>query len=146
MNSSERAVKAFEGDCNCAQSVLSAFAPDLGLDPGTARAIASGFGGGMARMGGVCGAVTGAFMAIGLARGRAGEGVTNEEARERSNEAIGGFVARFSERNGSIVCRELIDCDLSTPEGYEEAGRRNVFTEICPKLVRDAAEILESML
>jgi len=146
MNKPERAVKLFEKDCNCSQAVFSVFAPGLGLDRDTACAVSSGFGGGMGRMGGVCGAVTGAFMAIGLDRGRIEEGSGNDEAKERACQAIGEFVKQFTGRNGTIVCRDLIGCDLGTAEGCEEAEKRNVFTEICPKLVRDAAEILETLL
>ena len=55
---------------NCAQTVFSLFAPDLGIDEKTALKIASGFGGGMA-CAETCGAVTGAYMVIGLKHGHA---------------------------------------------------------------------------
>ncbi|UCF04202.1 MAG: C_GCAxxG_C_C family protein [bacterium] len=144
MNRIERAVKSFEEDFNCAQSVFSAFAPDLGLERETALRIATGFGGGMARMGSICGAVTGAFMAIGLRHGRTEAGDT--EAKERTYALIREFATRFTERHGSIICRELIDCDISTPEGLRDAEDSGVFTEVCPNFVKDAATILDELL
>ena len=53
-----------ESKMNCAQSVLTAFSDELGLDRNTALRLARGFGGGMGRTGKTCGAVTGAYMVI----------------------------------------------------------------------------------
>lgn len=50
---------------NCAQSVLMAFVPDIGMDDNTAYKVAANFGAGM-KCGSVCGAVTGGLMALGL--------------------------------------------------------------------------------
>jgi len=55
-----------EAGFNCCQAILSTYGSELGLDESLAKRIASGFGGGMARMGETCGPVTGAFMVIGL--------------------------------------------------------------------------------
>jgi len=48
--------------------------------------------------------------------------------------------------NGSIICRELLDCDISKPEGAATATKNGLFASVCPKLVGDAAEILEEMM
>ena len=60
------AVARFQEGYACSQSVLSAYAPLFDLDPELALRIAAPFGGGMGCMGEVCGAVTGAFMVLGL--------------------------------------------------------------------------------
>ena len=65
MTRAERARDLFFEGCNCAQAVFLAFAEDR-MDRDTALKIASGYGGGMAGMRGVCGAVNGMFMAYGL--------------------------------------------------------------------------------
>ena len=70
MTKAERARELFLEGCNCAQAVFLAFAEDK-LDRETALKIASGFGGGMAGMRDVCGAVSGMFMAYGLLCGPA---------------------------------------------------------------------------
>ena len=56
------------------------------------------------------------------------------------------FAERFITRNGSIVCRELLGCDISTSEGLKAAKKEKHFKKRCPKFVQDAAEILEEML
>jgi hypothetical protein len=50
---------------NCAQAVFAALAPEFGLDQATAVKIAATLGGGIARTGETCGAVTGALLTIG---------------------------------------------------------------------------------
>jgi C_GCAxxG_C_C family probable redox protein len=62
MSNVEIAVASFKAGLGCSQAVLSAFGPGLGLDRPTALRVAAAFGGGMARMGQTCGAVSGALM------------------------------------------------------------------------------------
>jgi len=144
MKKSEAAAGVFKEGLNCAQAVFSTVAPDFGLAAGTAAKAATAFGGGMARMGETCGAVTGAFMAIGLARGNDRPG--DRETKEKTYDLAREFVRRFRERNGSIVCRELLGCDIGTPEGHARAKERGLFDTVCSKLVRDSVEILRTML
>jgi C_GCAxxG_C_C family probable redox protein len=144
MSRVEEAVTYFKEGFVCSQAVLSAYSMQLGLDRDTALKIADGFGGGMARRGETCGAVTGAFMVIGLKHGRAA--VEDAQAHETTYGLVNEFVRRFKLRNGSIVCRELLGCDISTPEGLRSARQQNLFTTVCPKYVRDAAEIIEEIL
>ena len=137
----EIAVNVFSQNFNCSQSVFSAFAGQFGMDRQTALKLASPFGGGVARRGEVCGAVSGALMALGLARG-AKAPAGKEEIYRLSQE----FMRLFEEKHKSVLCRELIDCDLSTPAGYQAATDKRVFTSICPLLVRDAVEIAQKLL
>ncbi len=69
MSKAENARATFRKGFNCSQAVLSAFAEEFGLDPIMAYRVAAAFGGGMGHMGETCGAVTGAFMVIGLKYG-----------------------------------------------------------------------------
>jgi C_GCAxxG_C_C family probable redox protein len=134
------AVVCFEEGCSCAQAIFSTYSEDLGIDRSTAMKISAGFGGGMGRMAGTCGAVTGAFMILGLRLG--GE---DAEARERAYQAVQEFAKRFESRHDSLVCKELMDCDISTPEGIQAMKEQKLRSNICAGLVRDAAEILEAM-
>jgi C_GCAxxG_C_C family probable redox protein len=144
MNPVERAVACFEEGFNCSQSAFSAYAEQFGVDRETALKIAAGFGGGMGRMAGTCGAVSGAFMVIGLKYGAVdGE---DKPAKEKTYERVREFARRFTERNGSLLCKVLLDCDISTPEGYKRAKEQNLFSTRCSQFVRDAVEILEEML
>jgi C_GCAxxG_C_C family probable redox protein len=124
--------------------VLSSFGGEYGLDREQALRIACAFAGGMARMGETCGAVTGALMVIGLAREEASR--EDNESKEETYRLVRDCVEEFRERNGSIVCRELLGVDISTEEGLTHARVKNLFHEVCPKFVRDAAEILKRLL
>lgn len=66
MNIQETAVAYHTNGCNCAQSVLMALQNETGLDEDTSRRVATGFGGGV-RCGEICGSISGAVMAFGLA-------------------------------------------------------------------------------
>ena len=139
----EKAAKLFTEGRNCAQAVLGGFCEPLGLAPSDAARLATGLGGGMGRMGGTCGAVTGAILTLGLAHG--GADPLDRDARGKCYAQVQEFAKRFTARNGSTACRDLLGCDISTAEGFEEAKRRGVLDTVCRKAVRDAAEILEEM-
>ena len=134
----------FEEGFSCSQAVFSAYAEQFGLDRETALKISGGFGGGMGRMAQTCGAVTGAFMVIGLKYGAIG--AEDKETKEKAYDLVREFADRFKSRHGSIICQELLGCDISKPEGEKVAREQKLFETICPKLVKDAAEILEEML
>ena len=140
-NPIQTAQDRFAQGFSCSQSVFSAYASQLGIDDETALKLASPLGGGVAHQGNVCGAVTGALMTIGLARG--GATIDKKDETYRIAEE---FVKRFQERHGTILCRELISHDISTPGGLENAREQNVFKTICPGLVRDAAELVAEFL
>lgn len=144
MSRVELASSCFSEGFVCSQALLSTYSEQFGLDREIALKVADGFGGGMGRMGGACGAVTGAFMVIGLKHGRII--VEDRKAHEKTNSLVNEFVRRFKSRNGSIVCGELLGYDISTPEGLNSAREKKLFTTVCPKYVRDAAEIVEQIL
>lgn len=140
----EEVVKTHAEGFSCAQALLAVYGSELGMDREAALKVAGGFGGGMGRMAGICGAVTGAYMVIGLVHGMTKKGDLPQ--KERSYEYIREFAAKFRQRNQTLVCRELMGVDVSTPEGFAEAKEKNIARTICPKFVQDAAEILEEML
>lgn len=144
MSKADDAHRSFLKRFTCSASVFSAFAEDLGLSPEVARKIACGFGAGISKTGNTCGAVSGAIMVIGLAYGKAGEG--DEAATEKTRGLVRQFIAEFTRRNGSVNCTELLGYNLSIPDEYEAARECGIFIDKCPLLVRDAADILESLL
>lgn len=144
MSGIEKAISSFRGDFNCAQSIFSAFVPQYGLDKDTALKIATGFGGGMGRMQKTCGAVSGAFMVIGL---RYGMGTNDDtEARDKTYQVVREFSNRFQEIHGSIICKELLGCDINTSEGKEYYDQNDFFEKKCFEYVKDSAKILEEIL
>jgi C_GCAxxG_C_C family probable redox protein len=121
----EEAVELFNGGCACSQAVLASVAERLGLEREQAMRISACFAGGM-REGEVCGAVTGVYMALGLAH--CGPDCTSAEGRRAAYAKVASFNGAFRERHDSLLCRELRDRDK------------------CSELVRDAALILGEML
>jgi C_GCAxxG_C_C family probable redox protein len=144
MDKADQAVGRFQGGFNCAQAVLSAFAPGLGLAEDLAGRLATAFGGGMGCSGNVCGAISGALMVIGLRTGTSR--AFDKEGKERAYQAARDFLQQFQARHGSLACRELIGCDIGTPEGVAYAKERDLFTTRCCEFVRTAAEILVGQL
>ena len=144
MNKVEQAVSCFKDGFNCAQAIFSVYGQEYGLDPKTALKIACGFGAGMGCMAETCGAVTGAFMVIGLKYGRTD--ILDISAKESTYQRVRDFTEKFRSRNGSIVCSKLLGVDISTKEGMKSAKEVNTHNTSCPKFIKDAAEILEEIL
>lgn len=132
------------GRMNCAQTILSTYCEKYVLEHSLALRLAQGFGGGMGHTGRTCGAVTGAYMVLGLAQKMSSE--NPRESTDRTYELIQEFNHDFKARHGSLICKELIGYDLSTTKGLAEARDKKVFTSVCPDFVRDSAQILEILL
>jgi len=144
MSRIEETLSRFKEDFSCAQSIFGTYATHYGLDLDKALKISTGFGGGMARSGRTCGAVTGAFMVIGL---KSGMGVSKDmEAKEKTYQIILEFSSQFQENNGSLICKELLGCDINTPEGKDYFNKNQLSEKKCFQYVKNAAEILEEML
>jgi C_GCAxxG_C_C family probable redox protein len=105
--------------------------------------VSAAFAGGM-RMAETCGAVTGAFMVLGLAH--CDHTCRTAEGRKRAYENVVSLAEEFKARHGSVRCRDLLGCDISTPEGGRLAAEKGLFRSRCPELVRSAAEMLEARL
>jgi C_GCAxxG_C_C family probable redox protein len=95
-------------------------------------------------MGDTCGVVTGSMMALGLKHGKVR--ATDDGAKEKTYGLVLQLVEKFKDRHGSIVCRDLLDCDMSTPEGLQDFKDRKLLETHCVRFVKDAAEILEEIL
>lgn len=140
----KKAVETYLAGFNCAQSVFSSFAPAMGLEEKEALKITSGFGAGICYKGEICGAVSGAYMALGLKFGRwKSEDV---EAREKTYALMREFDEEFLIRNGSLYCNRLLEGDISNPEGRKAISDAHRFKTHCPRFVKDAAEIAEQLM
>ena len=129
---------------NCAQAVFSTYAQDFGIREYDALRISTGFGGGMGRLQEVCGAVTGAFMLIGCRHGMLEEKDT--AAKEAAYGLVREFTQRFRRLHGSISCKELLGCDLTTEEGKNEFREKDLSNTVCLACVRDASRIVEEVV
>ena len=126
---------------NCAQAVFSIYCEYFGLDKETALKLSCGLGGGMGRLGQVCGAVSGACLVIGLKHGKFLP--EDRESKEKTYALVHEFGERFVERNQTANCNELLQLDLRYADKHMIRER---VREVCPRVVKDAAEILESIL
>ena len=143
MTHKEKALQYFSDKFHCSQSVLAAFAPELGLTEEQALKLGACFGAGM-RKGEVCGACTGALMVLGLMYGQSDKDAL--ESRMRANKVNVEMMNGFAEKNGSYICNELLGCDIRTEEGVKEAREKGLFTEFCPKMVACAVDVLEEII
>ena len=135
MNRIDEACNLFEDGYVCSQAVFGVFCEEFGLSKNDAFKIAACFGSGM-RQAEVCGACTGALMAIGLKYG---------EDKKTCDRLSNRFFEEFRKENGSFICRDLLECDISTPEGVKYALNNNLFKEFCPKMVASAVKITEKI-
>ena len=137
----QTAQERFTQGFNCSQSVFSAFAPELGIPDEIALKLTSPFGGGVAHQGNVCGAVTGALLALGLQRGS-----STVEKKDGTYRVAEEFIRRYKVLHGTILCRELIGFDISKPDELRNAREQGVFKSTCPGLVKAAAELVGEFL
>ncbi len=141
----KRAKELFKEGYNCSQAVLGAFCDELDLDFESAVKMASSFGGGMGRLREVCGAVSGLFLAVGLKYGYTSPEDSAEKAKHY--ELIQQLAEKFREKNGSIVCRELLNVGEKKESHIPEKRTEMYYKKRpCAELVEDAAEIFEKLL
>lgn len=144
MDRIEQAISCFKQGFSCSQAVLSSYSKKLGLNHKKALKIAQAFGGGIALTGQMCGAVSGALMVIGLKHGRIK--ADDVEAKDKTYALSKVFMEKFKAQNGSIICKELLGYDISTPEGMESSEEKKLFDTLCPDFVYSAAGIIEEIL
>lgn len=140
-----QAVACFESGYNCAQSVFMAYCDLFELDMETAKRMSVSFGGGIGRMREVCGTVSAMAMLAGFKYPVIDP--ADQEARKKNYETVQKMANRFKERQGSIICRDLLKIQSEeqspspsprTPEYYAKRP--------CSKLVAEAARIAGNML
>lgn len=134
----QAAVEHFASGFNCAEAVLLAIAQALNLDTKQIPAIATGFGAGIGRCGEVCGALSGAVMALGLRHGRS----TPDDARAKDAlyAKTDELLQAFQEEFGDIRCLSLTGCNFRTPEGTARFRELGLHKTLCPQFVAFAAE------
>ncbi len=145
MEHAEEARRLFLEGYNCAQAVFCAFDDVTGLDRDTSARLASSLGGGMGRLREVCGAVSGALLALGLLRGYSDPA---DPALKRDHYArVRDLAGRFRGRSGTILCRELLRDVPVTPGGDPEPRTPEFYARRpCLRLIGEAAAILDEML
>ena len=145
MSRKEVAMENFKKGYNCAQSVVLAFSDMVPIDEKLLLKMSSSFGGGMGRLREVCGSASGMFMIAGLLYGY--DGSEAGQAKADHYARIQELAHRFEEKNGSIVCRELLGLSVKKEAPTPEARTEEYYKKRpCVDLVGDAAEILEKYI
>ncbi len=138
----QETIALFNNGLNCAQTVLSVFCEKYGLSKELAYKIANGLGSGF-RSDEVCGVVSGAVIVAGLKHGQ--HAPDDFETKGYCNAKTEEFINAFRSANGSIICRELLSCNISTKEGLDYAKRQDLFNTICLEKVNNAILLLEEL-
>lgn len=136
----QRAVDNFRQGYACSQAVVLAFADTVGLDEQTAKRISGTFGGGMGRLRQKCGALTGSFMILGMAKGY--DRPDDMEGKLAVYKKVRELNRRVEDKFGTTQCNELL-IKYSKPEHVQE---RSHHKDICEAIVADAAGKLYDML
>jgi C_GCAxxG_C_C family probable redox protein len=131
----------FEGGLYCAESVLLSLAQAQGVESDLVPRIATGFCSGLARRGGLCGALSGAVMGLSLAAGRS----SAAEPVDPSYALVQALLLDFDAQHAAVSCPDLLGCDLGTPEGQAYYQENNLFPR-CAGLVEDAARSAAALL
>jgi len=137
----EKAINLFNSGFNCSQSVFSACSDYLNLDNKIALSVACGFGAGMGRLQGTCGAVTGAYMVLGVYCSN--KFMDNRERKEKSYLMIQDFNRRFIEKHNTTECKTLINCNLRTEEGQKKFHLDNLSETVCEICIKDSIQFLQ---
>jgi C_GCAxxG_C_C family probable redox protein len=139
MSLEEEAKLNFNSGFNCAESVLLVVSKQLDSTRQNSISciprIATGFGGGVARNGDICGALAGGIMAISLALGRD----KPDQSRDLCYDAADRFYNEFVKAFGSSKCRKLTRLDMKKPE-QREVYQDEVHVKRCNPIVAWSAK------
>lgn len=126
---------------NCSQSVVAAFAPQLGLTEETALRLSAGFGAGIGRMREVCGAFCGVVTVLSMVYADPAD----PKDKSRMYALVQQAAEQYRSRNGgSIICRELLAKAGAAPAGGTAAEERTAEyykKRPCPELCRICADL-----
>ena len=145
MTRKEIAMNYFKEGYNCAQAVVLAFEDLTGLDKSTLLKLSSSFGGGLGRLREVCGSVSGMAIILGIVYGY--DDASSHEEKAAHYARIQEVAHKFEEKNGSIVCRELLGLSAKHDSPVPEARTEGYYKKRpCVELVGDSAEILDEYI
>ena len=105
-------------------------------------AIASGFCGGMSRTAGLCGALAGGIMALGVLYGRNSSADSPKKIYALSERLVRDFEKQFGSRN----CSDLLDCDISTPAGQAVFEAKKLGKTLCLDITVKTSELVVQLL
>ncbi len=141
----KQALAYFHRGFNCAQSVFTPFAAQLGLNESSALLVSSAFGAGLGRMRGTCGAFSGLCMVAGFCRGN----LTGDPAEKEKIFALTRELAEaFRQEFGTLLCRELLHLNEAAEESARPSDRTAAYyaARPCERCVAFCAKLAEQLL
>jgi C_GCAxxG_C_C family probable redox protein len=133
----QRSEELFRQGFCCAESVLQAIAESRGIKSELIPRIATGLCGGIAKTGGICGAVSGGVLAINMVMGRNNAG----QSTEANVRLVRALLNEFEMKFGTTNCERLIGCRLDTPEGQRFFKENKLRENKCRMFTKEAAEM-----
>jgi len=130
----KKAGDMFISGYNCAQSTAAPFADLVGMDENTMLKASSGFGGGVVKLKDVCGVVSGIALVYGLSQDK---DLSDADTKTKFYEDGQKLVSKFTEKNNTNICAELLDNFEKNPPADEPYASKP-----CLKLVEDGASVL----
>jgi C_GCAxxG_C_C family probable redox protein len=140
----EKTIESFRGGLNCAQAVVSHYADELEFDKDLGISISCGFGAGMGKLQGTCGAVTGSYMILGIYNCK--KHGNNTERKAATYDMVRRFNEKFLKKNGATDCLSLLNCEIKTDVGHKNAKEKNLFVTVCEKCITDSIAIVDDMI
>lgn len=142
-NADKKVREYFKGDYNCSQSVLRTILEEKDAYFEQALFVTAAFGGGIVGRGEICGAVSGAIMAIGVLNGKIYDEIT--EVKDATRKDTIEFYKLFQKRFRHNTCYGLIGIDPNDPDAKQTASDEGIYKENCPNFVVEAVKIVLEM-
>jgi C_GCAxxG_C_C family probable redox protein len=143
---SDRAREIFLTDDNehgCAETTYIVLKRAFDLPGPDDSSAAMALNGGVAYAGGVCGAISGAALAVGQL---AGERIADHhEAKTAAREVVMDLMDRFETEFGSTTCRGLLGLDLRKPGEHDRFIESGIWRTNCMRQIEFAVEYLERL-
>jgi len=137
------AISNFENGMNCAQSVISVFANDLGLDTSIALKLSSTLGGGVGRKQEICGAINAGALVIGLMYGN--QSPSDKESKEQASVMARQFLNKMEKEYGGLTCRHVLGASLETPSDREIVENQHLTKIRCQPCITKVVSTLEQL-
>ena len=131
---------------SCAQSVFAAFHAEMGISEDLALKLMMPMGGGVSGLQEICGAFSGAAMALGMIRREVRP--DDLDAKQAIYETVQAKAAAFKAQYGTMVCRELLERNdamvaaaRAGGEPLEDEDRPcRMYVRACARLVEEELE------
>jgi C_GCAxxG_C_C family probable redox protein len=136
-----KAENYFNEGYNCCESVVLAVCEHLEIDKEMPLKISTPFGSGMSKNASNCGALSAAFIAMGMKNGRN----NNEEPRDPSYVPADIVFNKFKEKYKTVSCGDITGLNMRDPEVMAQ-NKERLHKEICGPIVRQVTDwILEQI-